>query len=161
MKYLDAAQKYILAFCMLFTTGLLFVNVILRYFFHSAIFWAEEVLRYCIVWVTFIGASTCVKEESHISIDILSSALKPRGKKILTLFLQLAGMAFGLFFLAVSLRFIMQIRTSNQVSATIGNVPMYLIYLCFPISFILYVIRSAEVFVRTWKSLRRGEGEDL
>ena len=159
MKYLDTVQKYILAFCMLFTTGLLFVNVILRYFFHSAIFWAEEVLRYCIVWMTFIGASTCVKEESHISIDILSTAVKPRGKKILTLFLQLVGMVFGLFFLAVSLRFILQIRSSNQVSATIGNVPMYLIYLCFPVSFILYAIRSAEVFVRTWKSLRKEEDE--
>lgn len=157
MKYLDAAQKYILSFCMLFTTGLLFTNVVLRYFFHSAIFWAEEVLRYCIVWVTFIGASSCVKDDSHISIDILSGALRPRGKKILKILLQLAGIAFSVFFLVISVRFVMQIKATSQVSATIVNVPMYLIYLCFPISFILYLIRSVEVLVRTVKSLKKGE----
>ena len=160
MKYLDVAQKYFLAICMLFTTGLLFTNVLLRYFLSSAIFWAEEVLRYCIVWMTFIGASTCVKEDSHICIDILSGMLKPRGKKVLNVFLNLAGIAFGVIFLVISYRFVTQIQTTNQVSATIGNVPMYLIYMCFPISFVLYIIRSAEGVVRNIKSLREGkEGE--
>ena len=160
MKYLDAVQKYFLAICMLFTTGLLFANVLLRYFFSSAIFWAEEVLRYCIVWMTFIGASTCVKEDSHICIDILSGMLKPRGKKVLNVVLNLAGVAFGVIFLVISYRFVTQIQATNQVSATIGNVPMYLIYLCFPISFVLYIIRSAEGVVRNVKSLREGKEEE-
>ena len=159
MKYLDGAQKYLLAFIMLFTTGLLFVNVVLRYFFSSAIFWAEEVLRYCIVWMTFIGASTCVKEESHICIDILSGMMKPRGKKILNIFLHLAGIVFAVLFFVIAFRFVMQIKSTNQVSATIGNVPMYLIYLCFPVSFVLYVIQSAVMLLRNVKALRSGEGE--
>lgn len=160
MKYLDKVQKYFLAICMLFTTGLLFTNVLLRYFFSSAIFWAEEVLRYCIVWMTFIGASTCVKEDSHICIDILSGMLKPRGKKILAVVLGLVGVAFGVIFLLISYRFVAQIQSTKQVSATIGNVPMYLIYMCFPISFVLYIIRSVESVVRNVKGLFSREEEE-
>lgn len=161
MKYLDAVQKYFLAFCMLFTTGLLFSNVVLRYFFHSAITWAEEVLRYCAVWITFVGASTCVKEDSHICIDILSGMLKGKTKKAFNILLHLAGIAFGMIFLVISYRFVVQIHATGQVSATIGNVPMYLIYMCFPISFVLYIIRSAEALIRNVKALCKGEeGEE-
>ncbi len=154
VKYLNLAQKYLLAFGMLFTTVLLFVNVILRYFFHSAIFWAEEVLRYCIVWISFIGTAVCVQDDSHISIDILSSSLKPKGKRILKICLQIAGIIFSVFFFIVSIRFIGQIKATNQVSATIGNMPMYVIYLCMPISFILYFIHSAQQLI----SLLRNKG---
>ena len=160
MKYLDAVQKYFLAFCMLFTTGLVFTNVILRYFFQSAITWAEEVLRYCAVWITFVGASTCVKEDSHICIDILSGMLKPRSKKAFNIFLHTVGVAFGVVFLMISYRFVVQIQATQQVSATIGNVPMYLIYMCFPISFVLYIIRSVEGIVRNVKDLRTREEDE-
>lgn len=157
MKYLDTAQKYFLAGCMLFTTVLLFANVILRYFFHSAIFWAEEVLRYCIVWISFLGAATCVKEKSHIGIDILPELLGPKGKRILQIWIQLAGIVFSVFFFVISLRFLGQIKATGQVSATIGSVPMYLIYLCFPISFVLYGVYSVEALI----GLIRGGKEDV
>lgn len=152
MKYLDTAQKYLLAFAMLFTTVLLFVNVLLRYFFSSAIFWAEEVLRYCIVWISFIGTAVCVQEDSHISIDILSGALKPKAKRILKIFLQLAGIIFSAFFFFVSIKFIGQIKATGQVSATIGNVPMYVIYLCMPISFVLYFVRSVQMMIKHFRT---------
>ena len=151
MKYLDTAQKYLLAFGMLFTTVLLFVNVVLRYFFSSAIFWAEEVLRYCIVWISFIGTAVCVQDDSHISIDILSASLKPKGKRILKMFLQVAGIAFSVFFFIVSIKFIGQIKATNQVSATIGNMPMYVIYLCMPISFALYFVRSVQMLIKFFR----------
>ena len=85
--------------------------------------------------------------------------LKPRGKKVLNVFLNLAGIAFGVIFLVISYRFVAQIQATKQVSATIGNVPMYLIYMCFPICFVLYIIRSVEGVVRNVKGLREGEGE--
>ena len=157
VKYLDTAQKWLLAFFVLFTTGLLFTNVVLRYFFHSAIFWVEELLRYCIVWTTFIGASSCVKEDNHISIDILSQFLKPGGKRVLKIVMQLCGIVFSALFLVISIRFVAQTQASGQVSATIGNLPIYVVYLCFPISFVLYLIRSFEVLYR----LIRMKKEDL
>ena len=136
---------------MLFTTVLLFVNVVLRYFFSSAIFWAEEVLRYCIVWISFIGTAVCVQDDSHISIDILSASLKPKGKRILKMFLQVAGIAFSVFFFIVSIKFVGQIKATNQVSATIGNMPMYVIYLCMPISFALYFVRSVQMLIKFFR----------
>ena len=60
----------------------------------------------------------------------------------------------------ISYRFVVQIQATQQVSATIGNVPMYLIYMCFPISFVLYIIRSVEGIVRNVKDLRTREEDE-
>ncbi len=144
MKYLDAVERWFLASCMLLATLLLFTNVTLRYFFQSSIFWAEEMLRYLIVWITFIGAATCVKEDSHIGIDVLANFLSAKKQVVLKIFLNIIGLIFSSFFLYVSINLITRIKGSGQVSATIGNVPMYIVYSCFPIGFFLYVIRSVE-----------------
>jgi TRAP-type C4-dicarboxylate transport system permease small subunit len=37
---------------------------------------------------------------------------------------------------------------------------MYLIYMCFPISFVLYIIRSVEGIVRNVKDLRTREEDE-
>jgi len=158
MKYVNTAEKAFLAACMLFTTLLLFTNVIMRYFFKSAIFWAEEMLRYLIVWITFIGASTCVKEDSHISIDVLYNILGPEKKRYLKIFINIAGLIFGAAMVFISGNFVMQVRDTAQVSATIGNVPMYIIYMCFPIGFVLYAIHSAEAVYRLFKGQNKEEG---
>ncbi|EHM13870.1 TRAP transporter small permease [Jonquetella anthropi] len=155
MKYVNHATKIFLATCLLFAIILLFVNVTLRYFFKSAIFWAEETLRYLIVWITFIGSSMCIREESHIAIDVLSNVLSRKGKCILKILLNVVGIIFGAILLIVSFKFIQKVYTTNQVSSTIGNMPMYVIYLCFPIGFALYTLQSLDKVRSLLKSVKK------
>lgn len=145
---IDKVEKGFLAVLLLFATGLLFTNVVLRYCFQSAIFWTEEMLRYIMVWITLIGMSICVSEDSHISIDVLSNLIKPKHRKILKIVLNILGLIFGLFFLYVSTKFVIQIKSTGQVSATIWDTPMYIIYSCFPIGFLLYSVRSVEMIIK-------------
>lgn len=144
LKILNRIDFYVLAILMLVTTCLLFTNVMLRYFFHSALFWAEETLRYCIVWITFIGTATCVKENSHISLDVLYSILPDAKKKYLILFVQFFVFISTVVLGVVSVRFVISIKTSGQVSSTIGGFPMYIIYSAIPIGFFLTFIRTIE-----------------
>ncbi|MGB3554861.1 MAG: TRAP transporter small permease [Jannaschia sp.] len=45
-----------------------FAQVIMRYFFNSALQWSEEVAAICMVWAVYMGASLCVRERFHIRI---------------------------------------------------------------------------------------------
>ena len=45
-----------------------FLQVILRYVFGSALQWSEEVSGICMVWAVYMGASLCVRERFHIRI---------------------------------------------------------------------------------------------
>ena len=71
----------------------LFVNVVLRALGYS-LKWAEELTRYIIVWVTFIGGSMCIQDGTHVGIDVLPSRLGPKGKLILSIIINLISLAF-------------------------------------------------------------------
>ena len=60
--------------------ALLLIQVICRYVFHMPLAWAEELVRYTYIGVSFVGAIVAVRERSHISIDILPSLLQSKIK---------------------------------------------------------------------------------
>lgn len=62
-------------------TLITFINVISRYFFNVTFAWPEELSRYCFIWMTFLGAALCTKQNRHIIIDflVLKTTGKPRG----------------------------------------------------------------------------------
>jgi TRAP-type C4-dicarboxylate transport system permease small subunit len=60
---------------------LVFGNVVLRYGFNSGITVSEEVSRWAVVWLIFLGAIVALKEHGHLGSDMLVSRLPVWGKK--------------------------------------------------------------------------------
>ena len=48
---------------------LVFGNVVLRYGFNSGITVSEELSRWLLVWLTFLGAIVAVREHAHLGVD--------------------------------------------------------------------------------------------
>ncbi|MED4206528.1 TRAP transporter small permease [Neobacillus mesonae] len=61
---------------------MVFGNVILRYIFNSGITWSEEMSRFLFVWMVFLGAIACLKDNMHLGVDLVVNALPPKLKKI-------------------------------------------------------------------------------
>lgn len=64
---------------------IVFLNVILRYFFHSGLTWSEELARYQFVWVVFLGAILAYKDKGHLAVDLLVGVVPKRLQKVLFL----------------------------------------------------------------------------
>ncbi|WP_373820306.1 TRAP transporter small permease subunit [Glaesserella sp.] len=62
---------------------LVFLNVVLRYGFHSSINVTEEVSRYLFVWLTFLGAILAFGDNQHVSVSMFTSRLSPNKRNIL------------------------------------------------------------------------------
>ena len=62
---------------------LVFGNVVLRYGFNSGIAISEELSRWLLVWLTFLGAIVAVREHTHLGVDTLVRMLPPTGKRVL------------------------------------------------------------------------------
>ncbi len=151
-RLLEKVEYTVLATLMLGTTVLLFINVVMRYLFGSALFWVEETLRYCIVWITFLGIATCVKENSHISLDFLMLIIPGKTRRILALVLHLLACAASALLGYLALRFTIDTFVAKQLSSTIGGFPMYVVYSCMPLGFFVASGRSLQKF---WQSLKR------
>ena len=74
--------KFTIALCLAVMVVLVFGNVVLRYVFNSGITVSEELSRWLMVWLTFLGAIVALREHSHLGVDTLVRALPPAGKRI-------------------------------------------------------------------------------
>src|ERR1700745_1599244 len=74
--------KAVIAACLAVMVVLVFGNVVLRYGFNSGITISEELSRWLLVWLTFLGAIVAMREHAHLGVDTLIRALPPLGKKI-------------------------------------------------------------------------------
>ncbi|MEN5181219.1 TRAP transporter small permease [Comamonas odontotermitis] len=60
-----------------------FVNVVLRYLFHTSIVSYEEVSRLLFVWLVAIGAIVAAFEGAHLGFDLVTSRVGPATRKAL------------------------------------------------------------------------------
>jgi TRAP-type transport system small permease protein len=74
--------KFAIAICLAAMVVLVFGNVVLRYAFNSGIAMSEELSRWLLVWLTFLGAIVALREHIHLGIDTLVRALPPAGKLV-------------------------------------------------------------------------------
>lgn len=74
--------KAVIALCLLVMVVLVFGNVVLRYGFNSGITVSDELSRWLLVWLTFLGAIVAVREHAHLGVDSLVRMLGPTGKRI-------------------------------------------------------------------------------
>ena len=104
-----------------------FLQVITRYCFFYSLVWSEELTRYCMIWMTFLGASLAVSKQEHINIDILSDYMKRRNLDIRVIL-----NAMVLIFLAgcifYSLNLVISTYENDQMTPAIGF-PMFTVYL--------------------------------
>lgn len=61
--------------------GSVLMQVILRFFFHSAAAWAEETAVYGMIFAIYLGATMATRERAHIRITLLISRL-PRAFQV-------------------------------------------------------------------------------
>jgi TRAP-type C4-dicarboxylate transport system permease small subunit len=74
------ALKAAIALCLAVMVVLVFGNVVLRYVFNSGIATSEELSRWLLVWLTFLGAIVALREHAHLGVDTLIRALPPRAR---------------------------------------------------------------------------------
>ena len=76
------ALKAVIAICLAVMVVLVFGNVALRYIFNSGITMSEELSRWLLVWLTFLGAIVALRQHAHLGVDTLVRMLPPKGRLI-------------------------------------------------------------------------------
>jgi TRAP-type C4-dicarboxylate transport system permease small subunit len=74
--------KVLVGICLAVMVVLVFGNVCLRYGFNSGITVSEELSRWLLVWLTFLGAIVALREHAHLGVDTLVRALPAAGKRL-------------------------------------------------------------------------------
>lgn len=131
------------------STGVLFLNVVLRYFFQAGFSWAEEFITFSMIWITFIGASICVRLNAHVAMRLVVESVKtPSVRRLYEVALLMASAGFCGIALILGVRQVLFLATTGQLSPAM-QVPMAWVYLAIPVGFGLMLVRMLEQLART------------
>lgn len=121
---------------------IIFANVVLRYTTSASIEWAEEVARYLMVWLTFLGAGPVLRYGGHIAVDNLQDSLPP--KAAVALRGVIAAILFAFFGFMVWFGVIYVERVQFQMTPT-TQVSMSWVYAAMPVGGLLLMLHLALI----------------
>jgi len=118
---------------------LAFLQVILRNFFSTSIFWGDTFLRHLVLWVGFLGASLATKEGRHINIDVLSRILSRTARRISAIIINLFSATVCFFLMRAAITFI---KSEKEAGSTLfKGIPIWIFQIIIAIGFGLIMIR--------------------
>jgi|LSQX01.2.fsa_nt_gb C4-dicarboxylate transporter DctQ subunit len=151
-KKIRDTGNFIVAISIMSITIIIFIDVVLRYLFKNSLTWAEELTRYIMVWMTFIGASLCVRDNIHVTMDILLNNLPKKYKKPLLYFIYAVSAAVCLYLAYLGWNIMTKVKNTGQVSPSMEFFPMWLVYLCVPVSGIFMAKNFLHLMYLNYKS---------
>ncbi len=100
---IGASCKFLACALISLITAAVFGGVVMRYVFNAPLEWQEELPKFAMVWMTFLGAVFVYRQRHHIVLDMLPRALPPRLAALLQLLITMVSATVLLVFLTYGL----------------------------------------------------------
>ncbi|HEV7275997.1 MAG TPA: TRAP transporter small permease [Devosiaceae bacterium] len=146
--------------------GTFLIQIFTRYVLNDPTAWTQELTLVLYIWIVFWTCSFVLHERDHITFDLISTSLPPRGRRLLALAATvLVVVAFGIA-LAPAFDYISFMKI---VRTPVLRLPFDLVYSIF-IVFLISVMaagiwRAARLLGRHWQNEvvphKPGEAESL
>lgn len=141
-----------LIMCVLIIMG--FAQVICRFILKVPLAWAEEMMTFCMIWVTYLGASTAASERKHIMVSMFVDKLPKPLSKIFTIISQVLWIACTVAMVWLGYQVTMNYMSRGAKSLG-GGYPYWIASIVIPISMLLITIRVIWLIMGTL----RGESD--
>jgi TRAP-type C4-dicarboxylate transport system permease small subunit len=129
---------------------IVFLQFFTRYVLNDSLAWTEEIARYGLMWVTFIGAAMVTRRNSHIAVVLLTELLPTGPARLLRALIDTIVLAF----LALLAYFAVLILERMQFQRmTVIDLPMSLVYGGVAFGCFLMLYRQIRHF---WRNAREG-----
>jgi len=129
---------------------IVFLQFFTRYILNDSLAWTEEIARYGLMWVAFIGAAMVTRRNSHIAVTLLTELLPIGPARVLRALID----TITLMFLALLAYFSVLIVERMQFQRmTVIDLPMSLVYGGVAFGCFLMLFRQT---LRFWRNARDG-----
>jgi len=142
-KFLDHIEEYLLIILFPIMTLVVFAATISRYFKLVPMPWSEELARYIMVWMAYIGASLGVKRNAHLGVEALVNLLPRRLRVAADVLRVLVIVVFSIAIASYSYKIIIHQININQTSPALF-IPIWVAYLAVPVGCLMMSARAIQ-----------------
>ena len=139
------------AFLLFWALGfIVFLQFFTRYILNDSLAWTEEIARYGLIWITFLGAGIVVRRKLHIGVEVLLHFLPALPARVLLAGIDIITTAFlGLLaYFSVLIVERMQVQRMTVVDLSMSYVYGVIAFGCF--------LMLARQIQRVFRNMRDG-----
>lgn len=117
-----------------------------------AYLWTEELARFLFIWMVMLGAMIGIREGTHFEVDVWPQ-LQPRANALLRIVSHFLVLVFALVFVWWGIAFA---RFGWDQLSEIAELPMWTIFIAWPLAGFTWVLFIAESLIDSLRILRNG-----
>ncbi|MCY6484131.1 TRAP transporter small permease [Clostridium aestuarii] len=147
VRFFDRIEEYILIILFPLMTLIVFAATVSRYLNLVSMPWSEELARYIMAWMAYIGASLGVKRSAHLGVEVIVNLFPERLKKFAGILRVVIILLFNVLVIMFSYKIIMHQIKIEQLSPAMG-IPIWVAYLSVPVGSFMMCIRSIQIVIK-------------
>lgn len=155
-KKIDQFEDMVLITLLVIMLAIIFIATVARFTNLFVITWAEELARYCMIWIVFIGISVAARHGEHFAVEALDLFLPKKVLDAISVVKTIFVVAFNFFAAYWGMVIVNKQMMGGQVSPSL-RVPIWSMYLIIPIGLALMGIRSG---VYTYEKIKNRKIEE-
>lgn len=128
--------------------GVIFHQFFTRYALNDSAAWTEEIARYLLICVVFVGAAIGVRKNNHVQVDFFYRILPRMLMRLMSTLVDLFRVAFLGY--AAWLTWQLLQRIGGQQMSVI-DWPLGLVYGVVLFGFVLMTLRAVQVAIQNWR----------
>ncbi len=147
-RYLDAAALFCCGILLILMVVVIFAQIIFRFFIGSSLSWSEELARYSMIWLSFLGASAGVKRGAHVGVEFLLKSLPENKRILLTRLILVLGL---FFFLVVFWKGVLILKIVKYQSSPAMGISMMYPYMAISVGGFMSLIHILDALLNVKK----------
>lgn len=148
--------ELISAILTLLMIALLFINSFSRYLFDYSFSWCEEICRFFLIAIVFLGINVAIKKNVLLKIDIVETALHGNSlAKLLKIVICFLSIITQLVFTYSGFCFLIEAGMLSKSSAL--SIPMWCVYLFVPLGYMFSVMQELIELAKSFQIMNAKE----
>ena len=128
--------------------GVVFYQFFTRYALNNSAAWTEEIARYLLIVVTFVGGAMATRRNTHIHLEFLYRFLPAKAGRVLSTLVDVVRVGFLVYATYLSALLVPRMQFMNM---TVVDFPMSYVYGMVTFGFAMMSYRAIVLAVTHWR----------
>lgn len=157
----DNLEKCIILLSYAGMSGIIFVEVIRRFFFNLQAPWSTSIPILLFLWLTWFGASLNVKNRTHLSLNEIRMRLPYTGQFLCLILDAVLWIGFGIMVINFTIDQVQLAYNNFAIVPGTDNIMQWWFYLATPTAWVLIIYRVLQNLFADWQRFRLREPFNL
>jgi TRAP-type C4-dicarboxylate transport system permease small subunit len=128
--------------------GVVFLQFFTRYILNDSLAWTEEIARYQLMALTFVGSATAARRGAHIAVDFFLLAMPPGARRLARVAVAVLTIAFYAMLTWLCWQVAEAMRFQPMV---VVDLPLAYVYWAILVGLVLTTLRAIQCALREFR----------